>query len=122
VYCGRRPMDTEHQADASPPAESPTEAGWHADPFGRFERRWWDGRRWSEKVADGRAKGLDPPGIDTTPASFEVQEPTPAAPITDATLPIAVPSPWGQITMALGAVVMVSLVVLLALFAGGVLR
>jgi len=115
-------MDTDHDTDANPPAESPAEAGWHADPFGRFERRWWNGQRWSEKVADGKDKGLDPPGINTSPSSFEVQGPTPAEPITDATLPITPPSPWGQITMALGAVVMISLILLLALYATGVLR
>lgn len=36
--------------------------GWHRDPFGRHESRWWDGRRWTEHVGDSGARGLDPPG------------------------------------------------------------
>ncbi len=36
--------------------------GWHADPAGRFEHRWWDGTRWTEHVASGGVPGVDPPG------------------------------------------------------------
>jgi hypothetical protein len=36
----------------SPTPPLPTiEAGWHRDPSGRHEVRWWDGQRWTEHVA-----------------------------------------------------------------------
>ncbi|MET0703714.1 MAG: DUF2510 domain-containing protein [Mycobacterium sp.] len=25
--------------------------GWHSDPSGRHEPRWWDGSRWTETVS-----------------------------------------------------------------------
>lgn len=43
--------------------------GWHADPFGRHRQRWWDGTRWTERVRSGDVVGIDPPGIDPTPAA-----------------------------------------------------
>lgn len=27
-------------------------AGWHPDPTGRHQSRWWDGERWTDKVSD----------------------------------------------------------------------
>ena len=30
---------------------APTPAGWHPDPTGVFDHRWWDGARWTEQVA-----------------------------------------------------------------------
>jgi uncharacterized protein YxjI len=36
-------------------------AGWHPDPFGRHEYRWWDGFRWGEQVSSGGRQGNDPP-------------------------------------------------------------
>lgn len=111
-------METDGTPDA---ALQPTEAGWHADPFGRFERRWWDGDRWSEKVSTGRAKALDPPGVNTMPTQFGTDEPAPADPITDATLPIRAPSPWGQLTYALGLLVFAGLLILVVLFLSGII-
>jgi uncharacterized protein DUF2510 len=35
-------------------------AGWHRDPSGRHEHRWWDGRQWTPSVADGGATSTDP--------------------------------------------------------------
>ena len=32
---------------------SQMDAQWHADPTGRHRLRWWDGRAWSDYVADG---------------------------------------------------------------------
>ena len=40
-------------AAASPP-------GWHTDPTGRHQHRWWDGGRWTETVADGGVVASDP--------------------------------------------------------------
>jgi hypothetical protein len=33
---------------------------WHPDPTGRHQRRFWDGREWSDRVADGGLEGTDP--------------------------------------------------------------
>lgn len=104
-------------ADAS---NQPEDAAWHADPFGRHAKRWWDGDRWTEKVraANGQP-GLDPPGIDPHPVAIPQAEP--AAPIHDAHLPIKPPPVSGQLTFALGVVVFVALLVLTALFLLGVI-
>jgi hypothetical protein len=40
-------------APASPP-------GWHPDPAGRHQQRWWDGARWTEHVADAGVTVVDP--------------------------------------------------------------
>jgi uncharacterized protein YxjI len=42
--------------DGSGPA-----AGWYADPFGRHELRYWDGRAWSASVSDGGVAAMDEP-------------------------------------------------------------
>lgn len=42
---------------------SDTPAGWHDDGSGR--RRWWDGRRWTERFADQAAGNPDIQGIGT---------------------------------------------------------
>jgi hypothetical protein len=41
---------------ASAPA---TEARWAADPFGRFELRWWDGQQWTDHVSTGGLPSTD---------------------------------------------------------------
>jgi hypothetical protein len=33
----------------------PADAGWHPDPLGRFDSRWFDGQRWTQHV--GRVDG-----------------------------------------------------------------
>lgn len=35
-------------------------AGWHPDPAGRHDLRYWDGRQWTEHVSDGGAVSADP--------------------------------------------------------------
>jgi hypothetical protein len=37
-------------------------AGWHADPGGVFDHRWWDGDRWTEHVAVRGVAGVSPIG------------------------------------------------------------
>jgi hypothetical protein len=37
-----------------------TDAGWHADPIGAHEHRWWDGTTWTAHVADGGVASTDP--------------------------------------------------------------
>ncbi len=44
-------------AEAHPP-------GWHPDPLGRFDHRWWDGEKWTDQVSrDGQAT-IDPQGVE----------------------------------------------------------
>lgn len=45
----------------------PTPQGWHPDPTGRFELRWWDGRQWTSHVSSDGSASLDP--MPVTPAS-----------------------------------------------------
>lgn len=34
--------------------------GWHPDPAGAHEYRWWDGARWTDDISDGGVAGRDP--------------------------------------------------------------
>jgi len=45
-----------------PPPQAP-DAGWHDDPTGRFDKRYWDGRFWSVWVGtiDPKSTDKDPP-------------------------------------------------------------
>lgn len=53
---------------AVPPAD------WYADPFGRHERRFWDGNAWTDHVATGRWQGVDPALEDqSTPSNCGTQ-------------------------------------------------
>ena len=36
--------------------------GWHPDPTGRHQQRWWDGSAWTDQVADNGAVSTDPVG------------------------------------------------------------
>ena len=47
---GRRMSDVE----TGPP-------GWYPDPYGRHERRFYDGTTWTEHVESGGRRGVDPP-------------------------------------------------------------
>ena len=42
-------------------------AGWHPDPTGRHQLRYWDGLRWTGHVSDVGAVGVDPPAAEPTP-------------------------------------------------------
>jgi uncharacterized protein YxjI len=37
------------------------EPGWHADPMGRHELRYWDGSQWTEHVSSHGRQSVDPP-------------------------------------------------------------
>ncbi len=39
----------------------PTPAGWHPDPMGRHELRYWDGGQWTEHVTSNGRQTTDPP-------------------------------------------------------------
>jgi hypothetical protein len=36
---------------------TPAPAAWYGDPDGRHERRYWDGKTWTDQVADGPVVG-----------------------------------------------------------------
>ena len=54
-----RPTEQLGVAVTSPFSRLPP-PGWHPDPSGRHWWRWWDGRDWTDHVADGGAPYLDP--------------------------------------------------------------
>jgi hypothetical protein len=70
-YCAflRRPVSGATQrapqtvvSSATQPApSSAAPAAWYADPSGRFELRYWDGKEWTEHVARGGQQFTDPP-------------------------------------------------------------
>nr|MBA2282903.1 DUF2510 domain-containing protein [Acidimicrobiia bacterium] len=43
-----------------PPPASTAAPGWHADPSRVHWWRWWDGRDWTDFVADGGPAFTDP--------------------------------------------------------------
>lgn len=55
-------LPIEAVAVAIPPPRAPiaTPAGWHRDPHGRHELRYWDGARWTEHVSTRGVTSLDP--------------------------------------------------------------
>lgn len=42
-------------------APADTAPGWHPDPAGRHEHRYWNGRAWTYRVADNGVEHRDPP-------------------------------------------------------------
>ena len=44
------------------PAPSGPQPGWYADPYARYELRYFDGLRWTDNVANGGVPGNDPTG------------------------------------------------------------
>jgi hypothetical protein len=59
---GPAPASTPPEASPSPslPSGGMPPPGWHPDPSGRHWWRWWDGRGWTDHVADGGAPYVDP--------------------------------------------------------------
>ncbi len=55
-------------------------AGWHPDPRGRHQQRYWDGSAWTDHVADAGVATIDP--VDERPRFQDVggPRPTDAAP------------------------------------------
>ena len=48
-------------------AVSGSAPGWHPDPAGRWQLRWWDGSAWTAQVASGGRQASDPvPGDEAT--------------------------------------------------------
>ena len=48
------------QAPGIPPVAATFPPGWFADPWGRFQLRWWDGTRWTAHVSTGGGTAYDP--------------------------------------------------------------
>jgi uncharacterized protein YxjI len=72
---GRQAVDPPVDKQPVPTAvTSQTPAGWYPDPFGRHERRYWDGSKWMEHVASLGRQAVDPP-VDKQPV------PTAVAPV-----------------------------------------
>jgi hypothetical protein len=50
-------------------------ADWYADPTGQHERRYWDGRAWTEHVFSAGAQAIDPVGFtDRAATASEVEQ------------------------------------------------
>jgi hypothetical protein len=43
-----------------PRAQGLPAASWQPDPTGRYGHRWWDGTRWTDRVANGTMQATDP--------------------------------------------------------------
>jgi hypothetical protein len=46
----------------APPMAPAVPEQWAPDPSGRHQHRWWNGREWTEHVADNGISGIDPLG------------------------------------------------------------
>lgn len=74
--------------------------GWHRDPAGRADYRWWDGSRWTTSIASGDVVMFDLEGVPSAPP--------PDAPTTsDAGSLAPRPSPIVTATVAIVIVVLV---------------
>ncbi|ULE34386.1 DUF2510 domain-containing protein [Mycobacterium sp. IDR2000157661] len=68
ITCGGSTADwlTALQAGRQEPAAwlrpSGPPPGWHADPYRRYQLRYWDGARWSEHVSTNGVAAVDPVG------------------------------------------------------------
>lgn len=70
----------------STPPSSPTGAtppGWHDDPLGRYDHRWFDGTEWTDQVSDDGRPTVDPYGISPSPAGAFVPQADPYYPAYD---------------------------------------
>ena len=45
---------------SDPSSQGSSGAGWHPDPSGRHQQRYWDGQAWTDAVADGGQQSSDP--------------------------------------------------------------
>lgn len=54
--------------------------GWHADPTGRYEYRYWDGARWTDHVSRGGQTFVDPVTPAAPTATAATTEPAPTEP------------------------------------------
>ena len=88
-----------------------TGGSWEHDPFGRHQRRWWDGRRWTRRVRDDDRVGIDPPGVDPQPQA--APRALPVRPITDAPLPIGKPDDRALVASVVAVLVVLAIAALI---------
>jgi hypothetical protein len=55
-----QPADAVHDGAHAPASASPPPAAWAADPTGRHQMRYWDGKAWTDYVADNGKESRDP--------------------------------------------------------------
>lgn len=53
--------------------EAHEQAGWHPDPWRRFQQRYWSGSHWTEHVANGSIVGVDERPLDLAELPQPVQ-------------------------------------------------
>ena len=53
--------------------------GWHPDPAGRYEWRWWDGTKWTGDVVQHGIASVDPWALET--AGAPATHPAPPLPM-----------------------------------------
>lgn len=76
------------------------QAGWHPDPSGQFEQRYWDGTAWTEHVFAGGAQAVAPLARNRAEARALATSPTGAS--APAQNPLAVEQVSPAVTPAAG--------------------
>src|SRR5690242_8387963 len=59
---------------------APGSAGWHPDPTGRFESRYWDGSNWTSAVKRGEQVESDPESVPEATADGNSASPRTPSP------------------------------------------
>lgn len=76
---------------------APGNAGWHPDPTGRFEERYWDGSTWTSAVKRGEQVESDPESVPEVSADGNSASPTTPSPASAASTGRTVAAPaWPQ--------------------------
>jgi hypothetical protein len=57
------PVDAVHQGAGAPGSASLAPPAWAADPTGRHQLRYWDGKAWTDHVADNGQESRDPTAV-----------------------------------------------------------
>jgi len=66
VVATETPSAPRPEPTVAAPADAAPIAGWYPDPAMRHQARFWDGFRWTERVADNGLEGIDPVPGQTT--------------------------------------------------------
>ncbi len=75
------------------PGDDGSLAGWHRDPSGRHELRFWDGTRWTEHIVDEGIPALDHPTRSGQAPGITTSTPAPPGPPPLVAEPAAVEAP-----------------------------
>ena len=60
AYAAQQAYGAQPHQGAQPVAAAGNPAGWHADPTGRYEQRYWDGQGWTPHVFRSGVQASDP--------------------------------------------------------------